>query len=126
MNYRGMKLVVNKIKLITGYKAMTIYKWIFVRRPENMKQIDVNHEYLHKKQFDDLLIIFFPIWYITEFIIKLLLTFKLKPFSFDWDKAYKGLSFEQEAYKYQEDDEYLDNRKPYSWLKYVFRYKKEE
>ena len=46
----------------------------------------------------------------SEYIIKLFIHGK---------DAYRNLSFEREAYGNENDFEYLKNRKPYSWIKYL-------
>ena len=37
----------------------------------------------------------------------------------DSHKIYRSISFEQEAYKYEMNLEYLKNRKRYNWIKYI-------
>lgn len=70
----------------------------------------VNHEKIHWQQQLEMLIIFFYLWYLLEFIIRIFVNGK---------QAYMSLSFEREAHANQYDLNYLDNRKAYSWLKYV-------
>ena len=36
-------------------------------------------------------------------------------------KAYKTISFEQEAYNNERNAEYIKNRKYYAWIKYLFK-----
>ena len=116
MDYKGMKIIQNIFIPLDGYKAMTIYKFIFTRYSKQINQRDINHEYIHYKQYNELLILFFLPWYLIEFLIKLLLTF-------NWKKAYKSISLEQEAFEHQYEDDYSEKRKHYNWLKNVFKIK---
>jgi hypothetical protein len=71
----------------------------------------INHESIHIAQQGELLVLPFYILYILEWFIKLF---------FYGKDAYYNLSFEREAYKYEYDEKYLEQRKPYAWLKYIF------
>ncbi len=71
----------------------------------------VNHERIHNAQMKELLFIPFYILYVIEWLFRLL-QFR------DWDKAYRNISFEREAYSHGHNMNYLKNRKPYSFLKY--------
>jgi len=57
------------------------------------------------------------LWYAVEFLVKLLCC------CFNWNRAYKSVSFEQEAYKFETQDDWLENREPYYWLHYLFTLK---
>lgn len=37
----------------------------------------------------------------------------------DSRKAYRNISFEQEAYSNELDDDYLKSRKPFAWIQYI-------
>ena len=69
----------------------------------------LNHEKIHWKQQIEMLVIPFYIWYFIEFLIKKLTT----------NNGYRNISFEKEAYENDKDLNYLKNRKPYSWFKYL-------
>lgn len=75
----------------------------------------INHESIHINQQLELLVIPFYILYILEWIIKL--------FIYGGKKAYYNISFEREAYSNEYDKDYLQNRRPYSWLNYIFKKK---
>jgi hypothetical protein len=81
---------------------------IFLRERYLYSSSTINHESIHWKQQMEMLIIFFYIWYIVEWGIKYLLHGKM---------AYYYLSFEREAYKYDDDFEYLKRRKHFAWIK---------
>ena len=57
----------------------------------------------------EMLYVFFYIWYLIEWLVNLCI---YKSFN----KAYRNISFENEAYKYMYDKDYLKNRKHYRWL----------
>ena len=95
------------------YIGLTIFPFIFLKTKE-LKQntVLINHEKIHLKQQLELLWFLFFIWYGTEFFIKYL---KYK----NWHLAYINISFEKEAYENEHDTCYLDNRKLFSFLKYL-------
>ena len=113
-----MKIILSNIIPFKGYSAINIFSIIFVRKDyynrvsiNKMKKV-LNHEKIHTKQMQELLYLFFYIWYGLEYLIKLC-------YYFNFHKAYKNVSFEREAYEYENDYEYLENRKHYSWFKYM-------
>lgn len=87
----------------------------------------INHESIHSEQYKELLFVLFLILYVTEFLLKFIYVwftrdrYKLGPRKSNWDIAYRSISLEQEAYKYEDDYEYLKTRKRYNWLKYIFK-----
>ena len=109
----NMKIIYNKIIPWQGFKAINLFGILFVRS-KLLKEKDINHEAIHSEQMKELLWIPFYIWYLIEFMIKLWIFL-------DGSKAYKSISFEKEAYKYENDLTYLDHRKRYNWIKYVFK-----
>ncbi len=104
-----MKIIYNKIIPFVGYKAINLFGFIFARRKLN--STDINHECIHTAQMKELFYIGFYIWYIIEWIIRLIL---IK----NSHKAYKMISFEVEAYKNQDNLDYLKTRKKYDWIRY--------
>ena len=96
-----MKIVRNSIIPFKGYKAITIWPFIFVRKECSFDEVDLNHENIHGKQQLELLIIFFYLIYLVEWIIK----------------GYRNISFEREAYGNEDNLNYLKTRKHYAWLK---------
>jgi len=95
------------------YIAMAIWPFIFVRdKTIHINPTLLNHEKIHFRQQIEMLWIFFFIWYTTEFIIHLI-RFR------NWDKAYRTISFEKEAYTHESNLNYMRNRKLWSFLKYL-------
>lgn len=70
----------------------------------------INHEKIHWVQQLEMLIIPFYLWYIIEWLIKIIF----------FKDAYRNISFEREAYNNEYNFNYLKTRKHYSWIKYVF------
>ncbi len=98
--------------LPSGYKAITLGPFIFVKPGATMTEADINHEKIHWRQEIEMLILFFYLWYCVEFLIRLIV-------EKDWDEAYKKISFEQEAYYYESNLAYLRFRPWYAWIKYL-------
>lgn len=107
-----MKVIINNIIPFKDYIAMTIFPFIFARK--SLSEKILNHESIHGEQQKETLIVFFLLLYILEYVIKLIITFNR-------NKAYKSISFEQEAYIFDKDMNYLSNRKHYNWIKYIFK-----
>ena len=106
-----MKIIYNKILPFTGFKAINLFGILFVRKNAYISEYDINHEQIHSAQMKEMLYIFFYIWYLVEYLIKV---FKYK----STDKAYHYLSFELEAYNNMHDKNYLKNRIKFKWVKY--------
>lgn len=67
------------------------------------------HETIHFRQQIEMLVVFFYLWYVSEFIINLCKYRHVKT-------AYKNISLELEAKEHEDDREYLEKRKLYNWL----------
>lgn len=105
-------IIRNNIIPFKGYKLINLFGLIFVRKSVSITDIDLNHEQIHTAQMRELLYLFFYIWYILEFIIRFIGN------GFQWKQAYKNIWFEQEAYDYQNNLDYLKYRKHYKWFNY--------
>jgi len=106
-------IVVFKYLIPKNYSGLTIFPFIFLRnKKSNNDELFLNHEKILLKQQIELLWIFFFVWYFIEYGIRL---FQYK----NHDFAYKNISFEKEAYKNEQDLNYLKSRKTFSFLKYL-------
>lgn len=105
-----MKVIYNNIIPFPGYKAINLFGILFVRKGCKVNEIDLNHEKMHSVQIFELLVVFFYLWYVIEWIVRL--------FQYGSD-AYRNISFEREAYDNEGDLAYLYHRKPYSFIKYL-------
>lgn len=111
-----MITIKNNIIPFKGYLAMCIFPFIFVRKDARaLKTTDINHETIHGKQQIEMLWVLFFLWYIIEWLIRLIQYRNAIT-------AYKNISFEREAYYHQAEAGYLEIRKPYSFIKYINNY----
>lgn len=120
-----MKVVYNSVLPFKGFKAVTIGPWIFCRHGTVLSPVDVNHETIHWEQYKELLIVFFPILYVIMFAVELVLC----AFSPDRGRkkesrknglsmrAYRSIAFEREAYRHEEDMDYVAHRPSWNWLR---------
>ncbi|WP_270089510.1 hypothetical protein [Sphingobacterium sp. SYP-B4668] len=93
--------------------AVTIYPFIFLKKRQLLDdQTLINHERIHLRQALELGILFFYIWYLIEFGIRML---RYRNFR----KAYLMISFEQEAYLHEQDSHYLDRRRYWQFWRYI-------
>lgn len=109
----------DRISLLMKIGGITLWPFIILREiydaspPWRRKAARIiNHESIHIKQQEEMLIIPFYIWYVTEWFIKLF---------FYGKKAYYNISFEREAYDNDDNLSYLSNRKHYAWIKRILK-----
>jgi hypothetical protein len=72
----------------------------------------INHERIHLRQQLEMLLVFFYLWYVIEWMIHYV-------FCRNWWQAYYLISFEKEAYQNENDFEYLKNKTFWSFLNYL-------
>ena len=89
--------------------AITLYPFIISR--EKMSEDVFNHERIHIAQQKELFVVFFYLLYGWDYL-RGFIKFRNK------ELAYRRIRFEQEAYSQMFNENYLENRKPYSWRKY--------
>lgn len=107
-----MRLIENRLIPFKGYKAINLFGVVFMRKGLRMYEADLNHEAIHTKQMKELLYVGFYLWYVLEWIVRLV---KLR----DWHEAYRNISFEREAYANQYDYDYIAQRGWFAWFKYL-------
>lgn len=108
-----MKIIKNRIIPPRGFSYINLFGVLFTRRDKKISAVTFNHEQIHTEQMKEMLYVFFYLWYLIEWLIKL---FILR----DSHQAYRAISFEREAYANQENLTYLEGRKRYHWLSYIF------
>lgn len=98
-----------------GFTAITVLLWCFIRRDKAEKYTAKveQHENIHLQQEIELLFVVFYILYWLEWLVKLVIYR-------DRTKAYYNISFEQEAYRKEAEDGYLESRRHYAWVRYIF------
>lgn len=136
-----IRLVFNDIIPFKGFKAITIWPWVFVRNDAMSKWTldDERHETTHLKQQLEVLLVAleialvldvldviswwwlflvpftFYVLYVIEWLVRIPIC------GFDTKLAYYNISTEQEAYLHQGDMPYNYERRDFAWCKYLFR-----
>ncbi|MFJ1474907.1 hypothetical protein ACILE9_11690 [Capnocytophaga cynodegmi] len=96
-----------------GYRAITLYPFIFVReRMDKNNAVLINHECIHLRQQAELLVVFFYLWYLLDFLWKYA---KYR----NREKAYQNIIFEKEAYSNESNLEYLKVRKCFGFIRKI-------
>jgi hypothetical protein len=108
-----MYVVVNKFLVPGGYAALTLFPFIIVGdAAQKNDRILINHEQIHIRQQGELLIVPFFIWYLIEYLVRLL-QYQ------NHQQAYMNISFEREAYRHEKDKYYLEGRRRWAFMKYL-------
>ena len=88
---------------------MNLFGVLFARKNARITEKTINHESIHTAQMKEMLYIFFYVWYVVEWIVRLFMK----------GNAYRNISFEKEAYMNENNMDYLKHRKHYSWIKLI-------
>ena len=104
-----MKIIRNKYIPFQGYKAINLLGILFVRGNARISERTIRHEAIHTAQMKEMLYIFFYLWYVVEWVIRLFME----------GNAYRNISFENEAYTNEDNIIYLEGRKRFAWIKYI-------
>lgn len=111
-----MKIIYNRyLPFGKNYYAINLFGILFAKGP--CDSITLNHELIHTAQMKEMGFIFFYIWYVIEWLIKIL------HYRNNFE-AYKNISFEREAYSNQYNMHYLikmdpHHRKMFAWIHYL-------
>ena len=106
------KIIYNRFIPFKGFNAMAAVWVIFARKGAWISDRTIRHESIHIKQQKEMLVIFFFLWYFIEWIVRLI-QYR------NGTTAYLNISFEREAFCYQNDLTYLDFRKHFSWINFL-------
>lgn len=107
-----MFLIVSKYLIPKGYAGMTVFPFIILKKKQYLEnKVTVNHERIHIRQQLELLIFPFYIWYFGNLFYNYL-RFR------NFQKAYRNIVFEREAYANEKDLNYLQSRSFWKFLKY--------
>lgn len=104
-----MKIIYNNLIPFKGFAAINLFGILFVRKGVKVSEEMINHEAIHTAQMKEMLYIFFYLWYVVEWIVRL----------FKDSDAYRNISFEREAYANEDNKDYLKNRKMYNWINFI-------
>ena len=107
----GLYMIVirNKYLPFPGFSAVNLFGVLFCRPGTRLTPRLINHERIHTAQMREMAFIFFYIWYLVEWTIRLACR----------GNAYFNISFEREAYRNEHNRKYLKQRKHYAWWKYT-------
>ena len=104
-----MKIIRNNIIPFKGFAAINLFGVLFVRKNATVTQRMINHESIHTAQMKEMLYVFFYVWYVTEWLVRLFMK----------GNAYRNISFEREAYGNERNAAYIGERKRYAWVRYL-------
>lgn len=101
------------------FVAINLFGILFVRKeykdhPDNSRwwKSVINHELIHTEQIKECWYIGFYILYLIAWIFRIITA--------PWETAYKDISFEQEAWRNEDNFDYLLTRQPYNWIGHIF------
>lgn len=93
--------------------AITIYPFVFLKSRVFKHNLQlINHERIHMRQATELLIVFFYISYLLEFL------FRYVQYR-NFHQAYLNISYEREAYANEANFDYLSQRKFWAFKDYI-------
>lgn len=109
-----MFLKTSFVKYLTfGFAAaIALFPFVLVLKGVKLSKTLVRHERIHLAQQVEMLILPFYVFYMVEYFVKRI-SYRSHYL------AYKNISFEREAYRNENDPQYLSNRRAYSWLRYI-------
>ena len=107
-----MIVIVFKYLTPKWVRGITLFPFIVLsEKLDKNDSVLLNHERIHLRQQLEMLVIPFFVVYVIEFLLGYL---KYR----NWQKAYKNISFEREAYINEKDLHYLKQRSFWRFLKY--------
>lgn len=106
-------VIFSKYLFHPSFNAIAIWPFIILKN-KDLKDDDVliNHEKIHLQQQKEMLWLLFFLWYLIEFLVKLIKY--RKPML-----SYRNLSFEREAYANENHKNFLNKRSFWNFLKYI-------
>lgn len=108
-----MILIVFKYLTPRGYRGLTFFPFVILSNSDDaLDKAFINHEKIHLRQQLELLVLPFYIWYILEFMYRLV-QYK------DRKQAYRNISFERESYANEKDLNYIKQRSFWKFLNYL-------
>jgi hypothetical protein len=112
-----MIIIITRFFVPKGYRAMAFFPFVLVADKVSKKNVILlHHEKIHLAQQLEMLVLPFYIWYLIEFLYHFLMTRNK-------DKAYRKISFEQEAFDNEQQLNYLQKRRFWGFLGYLKKQK---
>lgn len=105
-----------KTNILSGnVMMMTLYPFLLINKKyyAKLKSKDYNHENIHAQQQKEMLIVFFYVWYVLEYLVRLVI------YKGNFNKAYFNISFEREAYENEANEFYLKHRNFLNFFNYL-------
>ena len=109
--FAAMKIVRTSILPFRGFTAINLLGVLFVHPGVYLSNELMNHERIHTAQQREMLFVFFYLFYVVEWLVRLPMR----------GNAYRNISFEREAYANQRNAAYLSSRPLYAWRRYLKR-----
>jgi hypothetical protein len=104
--YSVMLIIYTNIIPVQKLVAINLFGVLLAPKGRKINRRTITHEAIHTAQMKEMLFVFFYLWYVVEWIIRL----------FGKGNAYQSISLEREAYQNDHDRNYLKHRKHYCWL----------
>ncbi len=104
-----MKIIFTKLVPSKKLAAVNLFGIVLAPKDAKISQRTMTHEAIHTHQMKEMFFLFFYLWYLVEWLIRL----------FGKGNAYHRIAFEREAYRHEHDKLYLKKRKPYNWVRYL-------
>lgn len=96
------------------FRALAVYPFIFVATAVDARDaVLLQHERIHFRQQKELLFVFFYLFYALDFLRNMII------YRGNAHKAYRYICFEQEAYTFEHDANYLSSRQLFAWRKFL-------
>ncbi len=106
-------ILINRFIFYKNYVGLCLWPFIILKERELTKDsVLINHERIHLRQQQELLILPFYFFYMLEWLFRTL-------WYFDAYKAYRNISFEREAYTHEGELHYLSDRSRFRFIKYL-------
>ena len=94
--------------------AITLFCLVYARG--TLSERTKRHETIHYQQYLETLVLGFLVLYLGEFLVRWVW------YKFDGKKAYRMISFEQEAHEKDDLVDYMSKRTRWSWFPYLFKW----
>ncbi len=108
-----MWIIVAKYLIPKGFSGITLFPFIFLKETKLLSNVTViQHEKIHIRQQIELLILPFFVWYVIEYLIRIL-QYR------NTHLAYRNISFEREAYANEMQKNFLQKRKFWNFINYL-------
>ncbi len=108
-----MRVIYSNYLPVKGFRAINLFGIIVARREQgDLEERVLRHEAIHSRQIKELWGIGFYLWYTGEWLVNWI---RYK----DRYLAYRQITFEREAYKYDQDEHYLEGRSRYAFLRFL-------